>query len=208
MGLPPLVRIPAPDPYAASMMLDGGAAGVIAPYVETLARVQSLRSAVKLRPIKGQRLRQMLHGAEVEPELQSYLANGTKDRLLIVNIESVPAVEALDDILAVPDLDDGPRWRELVKDLFGTLDVFVTDNPYVVSLLGEDYKLIKPVELIPEREQIAIDGSLVRKVMAQGEGWQEFVPNEIEDFIAVRGLDARFRREFGLQTLALETIKK
>jgi 4-hydroxy-2-oxoheptanedioate aldolase len=105
LGLPPLVRVPAPDPYAASMVLDGGAAGVIAPYVETVAQVQSLRGAVKLRPIKGQRLRQMLDGAEVEPELQSYLANAAKDRLLIVNIESVPAVEDLDDILAVPDLD-------------------------------------------------------------------------------------------------------
>ena len=105
MGLPPIVRIPAPDPYAAGMMLDGGAAGVIAPYVETVAQVQNLRGALKLRPIKGQRLRQMLEGAEVEPELQSYLTNGAKDRLLIVNIESVPALEALDDILAVPDLD-------------------------------------------------------------------------------------------------------
>ena len=105
LGLPPLVRIPAPDPYAAGMVLDGGAAGVIAPYVETVSQVQSLRGAVKLRPIKGQRLRQMLDGAEAEPELQSYLANGAKDRLLIVNIESVPALEALDDILAVPDLD-------------------------------------------------------------------------------------------------------
>ncbi len=32
--LPPLVRIPAPDPYAATMVLDGAAAGIIAPYVE------------------------------------------------------------------------------------------------------------------------------------------------------------------------------
>ena len=105
LGLPPLVRIPAPDPYAAGMVLDGGAAGVIAPYVETVAQVQSLRGAVKLRPIKGQRLRKMLDGAEVEPQLQSYLAKGAKDCLLIVNIESVPALDALDGILTVPDLD-------------------------------------------------------------------------------------------------------
>jgi len=32
--LPPLVRIPAPDPYPAAMVLDGGAAGIIAPSVE------------------------------------------------------------------------------------------------------------------------------------------------------------------------------
>ncbi|MCK4957947.1 MAG: aldolase [Planctomycetes bacterium] len=105
MGLPPLVRIPAPDPYAATMVLDGGAAGIIAPYVETVEQVQALRGAVKLRPLKGQKLRQMLGGARVEPELESYIEDGAKNRLLIVNIESIPAIEALDEILAVPDLD-------------------------------------------------------------------------------------------------------
>ncbi len=105
LGLPPLVRIPAPDPYAATMVLDGGAAGIIAPYVETVEQVQALRGAVKLRPIKGQKLRQMLEGAKVEPELKSYMDDDAKNRLLIINIESVPAIEALDEILAVPDLD-------------------------------------------------------------------------------------------------------
>jgi len=105
LGLPPLVRIPAPDPYAATMVLDGGAAGIIAPYVETAEQVQALRGAVKLRPIKGQMLRQIIKGAKVEPELKSYIEDGAKNRLLIINIESVPAIEALDEILAVPDLD-------------------------------------------------------------------------------------------------------
>jgi 2-keto-3-deoxy-L-rhamnonate aldolase RhmA len=73
LGLPPLVRIPSPDPFAATMVLDGGAAGVVAPYVETAQQVRDLRGAVKFRPIKGQRLRQMLDGAPVEPELESYL---------------------------------------------------------------------------------------------------------------------------------------
>ena len=105
LGLPPLVRIPTPDPYAAATVLDDGAEGVIAPYVETAEQVHALRGAAKFRPIKGQKLRQILDGAEVEPELKSYIEDGAKDRLLIVNIESVPAVEALDEILAVPDLD-------------------------------------------------------------------------------------------------------
>ena len=29
LGLPPIVRIPSPDPHAATMVLDGGAAGVV-----------------------------------------------------------------------------------------------------------------------------------------------------------------------------------
>jgi len=105
MGLPPLVRIPSPDPFAATMVLDGGAAGVIAPYVESAEQVQALRGAVKLRPLKGQRLRDTLDGAPLESELAAYLENHTGDRLLIVNIESVPAIDALDSILAVPGLD-------------------------------------------------------------------------------------------------------
>jgi 4-hydroxy-2-oxoheptanedioate aldolase len=105
LGLPPMVRIPSPDPYAATMALDGGAAGIVAPYVETAAQVQTLRGAVKLKPIKGQRLRQMLDGAPIEPELRAYLESGATERLLVVNIESRPAVNALDEILGVPGLD-------------------------------------------------------------------------------------------------------
>lgn len=104
-GLPPLVRIPSPAPDAATMVLDGGAAGVIAPYVETPEQVQALRGAVKKRPIKGKKLQAILAGEPIEPELETYLQDGAKDRLLVVNIESTPAIEALDDILAVPDLD-------------------------------------------------------------------------------------------------------
>jgi len=106
MGLPPIVRIPSPDPYTATMVLDGGAAGIIAPYIETVDQVKALRGAVKLRPIKGQRLLQMLDGsASVEPELAAYQNAGVAQRVLIINIESVPAMAALDELLKVPDVD-------------------------------------------------------------------------------------------------------
>ncbi len=105
LGLPPLVRIPSPDPYAASMVLDGGAAGVIAPYVESVEQVQALRGAVKMRPIKGRKLQAMLDGESAGPQLESYLADRARERLLIVNIESTPAIDALRDIVQVPGLD-------------------------------------------------------------------------------------------------------
>ncbi len=106
--------------------------------------------------------------------------------------------------LPVPDLDDGPRWREMVVDLFGPLDLFVTANPYVASLLEEDYPILLPVRLVPEEEKIPLDGTTVRREMALGEGWRQMVPPEIETYIAEKKLDDRFRREFGLQTLALD----
>lgn len=106
LNLAPIVRIPEPDPYRACMVLDGGAAGVIAPYVESPEQVKALRGAVKLRPLKGRRLTRALDGEEtLEPELARYLAQWNAGRVMIVNIESVPALNALDEILAVPDLD-------------------------------------------------------------------------------------------------------
>jgi nicotinamide-nucleotide adenylyltransferase len=110
-------------------------------------------------------------------------------------------------LIPVPDLFDGPRWRIMVLDLFGSLDLFVTDNPYVASLLSEDYKVIRPVTLVAADEKIEIDGSLVRREMARGSGWRALVPPEVAGYITARQLDGRFRREFGLETLALDATR-
>ncbi len=109
-------------------------------------------------------------------------------------------------LIPVPDLDDGPRWRLMILDLFGPLDAFVTANPYVAHLLIEDYALIKPVALVAEQHRIAVDGAMVRREMARSGPWQDLTPPEIAHYILERQLDERFRREFGLETLALETI--
>lgn len=104
MGLPPLVRIPSPDAVEATKVLDGGAAGVMVPYIETADQVRALAGAVKLRPIKGQRLADRLRGVPFEPRLEDYVRRRNSGAL-IVFIESVPALRALDEILAVPGVD-------------------------------------------------------------------------------------------------------
>lgn len=106
LGLPPIVRIPSPDPFQASMVLDGGAAGIIAPYVETPEQARRLVGAVKYRPLKGRRLEEALAGtAPFEPALKDYLDRQNDGNLLLLNIESRPAMAALDDILSVPGID-------------------------------------------------------------------------------------------------------
>jgi 4-hydroxy-2-oxoheptanedioate aldolase len=106
LGLPPVVRIPKVDATLACMALDGGAAGIVAPYMERVEEVHQLRGAVKYRPLKGARLDRALHEHEVlDPELRGYLDRFNANNVCIVNIESVPAMLALDDILAVPDVD-------------------------------------------------------------------------------------------------------
>ncbi|MBN1878230.1 MAG: hypothetical protein JXA33_28685 [Anaerolineae bacterium] len=109
-------------------------------------------------------------------------------------------------LVPVPDLDDGPRWRVMVMHMFGLLDAFVTANPYVASLLAGDYAIIRPVALVPKEARIAVDGRIVRRAMARGDNWKAWVPPEIAAYIRDYRLDDRFRREFGLETLAMEAI--
>jgi 4-hydroxy-2-oxoheptanedioate aldolase len=105
-GLPPLVRIPSADPHEARRVLDGGASGILAPYIESPEQVRELVGAVKLRPLKGERLREALQKQDsLTPELKDYLRDWNKGNFLIINIESIPAIERLDRILAEPGLD-------------------------------------------------------------------------------------------------------
>ncbi len=105
IGLPPLVRIPSPDPFSACMVLDGGAGGVIAPYVETVEQVRKLTGATKYRPIKGKKLDGLLNGEEMEPDLEEYVSKNSNQHILIINVESVDGIKALDDLVRVPGLD-------------------------------------------------------------------------------------------------------
>ncbi len=105
-GLTPIVRIPKPDPYRASQAIDDGAIGVIAPYLESVDQIKQLVGATKYRPLKGEKLDAILNGDSIpSAELKSYLDNFNQGNLCIANIESVPAVERLDDLLSIEGLD-------------------------------------------------------------------------------------------------------
>jgi len=106
LGITPIVRIPKPDPYRASQVLDDGAIGVIAPYLEHVEEIKDLVGATKFRPLKGQKLQEILEGnITPDPILKSYLKNYNHGNLCIANIESMPAVDQLEKLLSVQGLD-------------------------------------------------------------------------------------------------------
>jgi 4-hydroxy-2-oxoheptanedioate aldolase len=138
LALPPVVRIPCNDPFEACKALDAGAGGIIGPYVETAEQVRGLVGAVKYRPLKGRRLQEALRDPNsLEPELRDYLEQRNGDKILIANIESIPAMENLHEICSVQGLDsvligphdlscnlgipeqyDHPRFDEAVRKIF------------------------------------------------------------------------------------------
>jgi nicotinamide-nucleotide adenylyltransferase len=108
------------------------------------------------------------------------------------------------EIVDVPDLGHGPRWRAMVVEMLGTLDLFVTANAYVRSLLSADYRVVHPVHFVAPDRRIAVDGTTVRKAMARGEEWRTLVPPSVARVLDDANLVERFRRDFGLATIALD----
>lgn len=119
-------------------VLDGGANGVIFPYVESVAQIRDLVGACRYRPLKGDRLLEALNDpASLEPELASYLEERNADSIAVANIESVPVLENLDALVAIDGFDavligphdlscslgipeqyDHPYFDEAVKTIF------------------------------------------------------------------------------------------
>lgn len=106
LNLAPVVRIPSPEAYLASMALDGGACGVMVPYVESAEQVKEMVGAVKFRPLKGAKLKNIIDRHDpYELELENYLVKNNEHCSLIIQIESSAGILALDEILAVPGID-------------------------------------------------------------------------------------------------------
>lgn len=107
------------------------------------------------------------------------------------------------DFAHIPEYKDGKRWVEEILSNYGDLDGFVSGDNYVVDLLKEHYRMIHPSEMIPKEEWIYVRGSIVRAEMAKGsDSWKAFVPTEVADYLIKNGLVDRFRKEFGLETIA------
>ncbi|MCE6988448.1 HpcH/HpaI aldolase/citrate lyase family protein [Dyadobacter sp. CY323] len=106
LGIVPIVRIPSPDPFMACQAIDGGAAGIVAPYLETPEQILELVGATKFRPLKGKLLNDYLTGkTDMPADFKKYVEGYNAGNVCIANIESVPALEDLDQLLSVPGLD-------------------------------------------------------------------------------------------------------
>jgi 2-keto-3-deoxy-L-rhamnonate aldolase RhmA len=105
-GTVPIVRVYRPDSYLVAMALDAGAEGVLVPYCETVQEVKEVLAAARYRPLKGAVVERAIAGdGFVSDEVEAYLATYNANNVVIIGIESVPAVENLARILGAGDID-------------------------------------------------------------------------------------------------------
>ena len=106
MGIVPFVRVPTARSDYVTMAVDAGAQGILVPYVETVAQVREVVGAAKYRPLKGEAARRAVEqGHFPSKETKRHLEEMNRNNVLVIGIESVPAVERIEQLIGEPGVD-------------------------------------------------------------------------------------------------------
>ena len=161
-------------------------------------QVKKLVGAVKLKPIKGEILSQLLDGSDfTSEELKDYIEEANADKVLVINIESVPAINALDELLSVPGVDvaligphdlscslgipeqyDHPMFQDAIATFIEKAQEhgvapgihFWSDLDQEVAWCQQGMRfLIHAADIIAFRETMQRDLSAIRKRLGQNE---------------------------------------
>ncbi len=98
----PVVRVPWNEPGVIGKSLDAGARGIIVPMVNSRPEAEAAVRACRYAPDGG---RSFGPSRVVRQEGSDYFANANTDVAVIPMIETVEAINNLDDILSVPGVD-------------------------------------------------------------------------------------------------------
>lgn len=105
-GMAPCVRVANLDYPLLSRPLDMGAAGLMIPRVETRSQVEQVIRAMKYPPVgeRGVGL-SMAHDDYTGGDVHEKLRQANEETLVIVQVETAPALENLEAMLSVPGVD-------------------------------------------------------------------------------------------------------
>ncbi len=104
-GKPALARIPVGDFASASRLLDAGASGIIAPMINSAEDAKNLVKTTKYPPVGERSWGPSLALNHTGLSADDYLKTANDMTVAIAMIETRAALEAIDDILAVPGID-------------------------------------------------------------------------------------------------------
>ncbi|NCG34979.1 MAG: hypothetical protein GWO78_03145 [Dehalococcoidales bacterium] len=106
VGLTVIVRVADPDPTLVAIALDAKADGVLVPYSEDAEMIQRCAWKVQLHPLKGKAFEDVL-SSETFPskKTKDYLNKRNGHKIMIVGIESITAVNDLDNLISKGPID-------------------------------------------------------------------------------------------------------
>ena len=164
-GVVPLVRVGENDPNLIKRVMDAGAHGVIVPMVNSKEDAEKAVRSVKYPP-RGFRGVGLARAQKYGADFEGYRKWNQKESVVIVQVEHIRAVENLEAILSVEDVDGfliGPY------DLSGSLGVpGQFDHPNVVAALKRVRDVSKKMNALSGFHVIPPDPAGVSKKIREG----------------------------------------
>ena len=104
-GCVPLARVPAGRHEYIKSVLDCGAMGIVVPMVMDAAEARSIVAAAKYPPLGNRSVGGGLHAMNYGATAENYYLQADNEILVVIQTEHIQAVEAADEIYAVPGID-------------------------------------------------------------------------------------------------------
>ena len=104
-NVPTIVRIPSADPIKIKQLIDAGAHNILAPMIESADQAELIAKAMRYPPVGFRGVGTALARAAQWNRVNDYFKFADTEMCCIGQIESIKAVEALDEILEVEGLD-------------------------------------------------------------------------------------------------------
>lgn len=83
-------------------------------------------------------------------------------------------------LIPIPDIGEHSIWVSRVKSLCPKFDVVYTNNPLVKRLFEDEGYPVKQLELYHRDLEM---GTRIRRMILEGEPWEDLVPKPVADFI-------------------------
>jgi 2-dehydro-3-deoxyglucarate aldolase len=162
-GIACLVRIYNRDPELVAKACDAYPDGVVIPYAEDINELKHLVAAAKYRPLKGEKLEHLINeGVWPSDKSKKWIEEKCENTLFCAMIESVTALERLDEICSIPGIDavfvgpndltismgipeerDNPEFIDAMQKIIDTADKYGIPAGAHFSQLSHAQRLIK-----------------------------------------------------------------
>jgi 4-hydroxy-2-oxoheptanedioate aldolase len=120
-----LVRVESNEPQRIGRVLDAGAEGIMCPHINTKEEAHQVVHGLRYPPGGHRGIAKMVRAAGFGKNFDDYLAHSNENTLGIVQIETVDALNHLDEIASVDGVDVlfiGPADLTMSMGIFGQFD--------------------------------------------------------------------------------------
>ncbi|SRR6056297_2217193 len=101
----PVVRIPSVDPDTVKLVMDGGAAGVMFPFVSSVEHAREAIRCMKYPPQGSRGVAGVIRATDFGRNWRGYFGEANAKSLVVVQIETAEAVAVADQIAALDGVD-------------------------------------------------------------------------------------------------------